>query len=348
MDNKHKYLKRFLAFVLSAAMVVTYMPTSLIAYAAEADDGQPAATETVVDQQQPAETQPDVNEQTGKTDETPTETPAAEEAKQPEQPAPDNPSEVKKEDNSTTDTKEEVKTEEQPADVTDAEKEDAEAEKEEGFPEANFSDSASGVSVSVHAPEGALPEGTTIKNEMGSATKVVKAVDITFYDKDGKEIQPKKAVSVSFDSSKFETLDKPAVVHIADNGAAEVVDSSVSQAGTATVVTDQFSVYVVVDQGSPEDNARATVNFYSKGKKVASYYVKNADTLEELEKIVPDPGAGTLADNEIFKGWTREENYTGDTEAQNIDDIHKYLEGLNIKEGDTVRIQDFEFEYTED
>ena len=358
MDKKHKYLKRFLAFVLSAAMVVTYMPTSLIAYAAEADDGQPAATETVVDQQQPAETQPDVNEQTGKTDETPTETPAAEEAKQPEQPeqpAPDNPSEVKKEDNSTTDTKEEVKTEEQPADVTDAEKEDAEAEKEEGFPEANFSDSASGVSVSVHAPEGALPEGTTmkvkgvgffemnkvksaVKNEMGSATKVVKAVDITFYDKDGKEIQPKKAVSVSFDSSKFETLDKPAVVHIADNGAAEVVDSSVSQAGTATVVTDQFSVYVVVDQGSPEDNARATVNFYSKGKKVASYYVKNADTLEELEKIVPDPGAGTLADNEIFKGWTREENYTGDTEAQNIDDIHKYLEGLNIKEGDTVNI----------
>ena len=357
MDKKHKYLKRFLAFVLSAAMVVTYMPTSLIAYAGEADDGQPAATETVVDQQQPAETQPDVNEQTEKTDETPTETPAAEEAKQPEQteqPASDNPTEVTNEENST-DTAEEGTTEEQPADVTEAEDKDAEAEKEEGFPEANFSDSASGVSVSVYAPEGALPEGTTmkvkgvgffemnkvksaVKNEMGSATKVVKAVDITFYDKDGKEIQPKKAVSVSFDSSKFETLDKPAVVHIADNGAAEVVDSSVSQAGTATVVTDQFSVYVVVDQGSPEDNARATVNFYSKGKKVASYYVKNADTLEELEKIVPDPGAGTLADNEIFKGWTREENYTGDTEAQNIDDIHKYLEGLNIKEGDTVNI----------
>ena len=40
MDKKHKYLKRFLAFVLSAAMVVTYMPTSLIAYAGEADDSQ--------------------------------------------------------------------------------------------------------------------------------------------------------------------------------------------------------------------------------------------------------------------------------------------------------------------
>lgn len=45
-DNKNKYLKRFLAFVLSAAMVVTYMPTSLLAYAA-AEDNQTAVEETV-------------------------------------------------------------------------------------------------------------------------------------------------------------------------------------------------------------------------------------------------------------------------------------------------------------
>ena len=44
MDNKHKYLKRFLAFILSAAMVLTYMPMSMLAYA-EGEDGQPVAAE---------------------------------------------------------------------------------------------------------------------------------------------------------------------------------------------------------------------------------------------------------------------------------------------------------------
>lgn len=60
-DNKDKYLKRFLAFVLSAAMVVTYMPTSLLAYAA-AEDAEPAVEETVDnDSTEAAETAEEAN-----------------------------------------------------------------------------------------------------------------------------------------------------------------------------------------------------------------------------------------------------------------------------------------------
>ena len=67
MNGKNKYLKRFLALVLSVAMVVTYMPASLIAYAAEGDE-QPAATETA-DQQQTTEPQPGDNDKTEVKDE---------------------------------------------------------------------------------------------------------------------------------------------------------------------------------------------------------------------------------------------------------------------------------------
>ena len=49
MDKKQKHLKRFLAFVLSVAMTVVYMPSSLMAYA-DAGDGQPTQ---VTEEQQP-------------------------------------------------------------------------------------------------------------------------------------------------------------------------------------------------------------------------------------------------------------------------------------------------------
>ena len=86
-DNKNKYLKRFLAFVLSAAMVVTYMPTSLLAYAA-AEDAEPAVEETVDnDSTEAAETAEEVNtdepapaEETGEVSEEPVEEGTAPEA----------------------------------------------------------------------------------------------------------------------------------------------------------------------------------------------------------------------------------------------------------------------------
>ena len=189
MDNKHKYLKRFLAFVLSAAMVVTYMPASLIAYAGT-DDGQPAATETV-DQQQPAETQTDVNDQTESQEQASTEAPVADETAEPAEDAADT-----------------VANTEKPVD-------DEPEAKTVSYPATKLSGNAGGVSVSIDAPEGAFPEGTTMKVTPveqsaimgvvsdaveGDVTKI-KAVDITFYNADGVEIEPQKEISVSLSAS---------------------------------------------------------------------------------------------------------------------------------------------------
>ena len=96
---------------------------------------------------------------------------------------------------------------------TAAADEDLTAEEEENaakMPAQKFSGKAgNGITVNVSAPEGAFPEGTTMKVTAVSHAKAVamvedtvvgiqdaKGVDITFY-KDGKEIQPKKNISVN-------------------------------------------------------------------------------------------------------------------------------------------------------
>ena len=84
---------------------------------------------------------------------------------------------------------------------------------EEKYPEQTFTKTVNGVLITVDAPEGAFPEGTEMfASEVATSAVVdavdeatdydvtksdVKAYDITF-KKDGKEIQPKTAVEVSF------------------------------------------------------------------------------------------------------------------------------------------------------
>ena len=94
--------------------------------------------------------------------------------------------------------------------------------------------------VSVEAPEGALPEGTTMKVQWVDPMAVdqelvqqaidaqaaakkdmepgkvldLQAVDITFYDAQGQEIEPAKAVTVTLTSALADTSEQPVVVHV--------------------------------------------------------------------------------------------------------------------------------------
>ena len=81
-------------------------------------------------------------------------------------------------------------------------------------------------------------------------------------------------------------------------------------------------------------------------EEIASMIVKNTDSLEELEVIIYDPGAGELGIGEIFKGWSLDKkNYTiEDAEAEssathpkNIEDIRQWAlnQEPSITEGDT-------------
>jgi len=194
-------------------------------------------------------------------------------------------------------------------DPTTVDEEALEEEEEEGYPAQDFSGSANGVSVKVSAPKGALPEGTDMSVSGVSADEVqaavegvvdgdvakLKAVDISFRC-DGKEIEPKKAVSVHMTASGVEA-DK--VVHIADSGSANVVGASTS-GSSASFKSDDFSVYIVVDEEeqSADVNAIATYEFYVGEDLKSTQRIKSGDKLLDPGTL----GAGDGATS-IFKGW---------------------------------------------
>ncbi len=307
-----KFLKRFLAFVLSAAMVLTYMPTSMIAFAedeaAEAASSEPkaAVAEEVKSEPAPA---PKVEEPApAPAAEEPAAAPAAEEST----PAASEEATASEE---TSDAAEETAPAETAEAVTEEQAVDPEEKEEEPeYPADTFKGSAGGVSVVIDAPEGALPKGTkldvtavaasdvqaAVEGAIGGEAGTIKAVDITFVY-EGKKIEPKKSVTVHLNASGIDSKADKKVVHIADSGAAEVVTDNVTSGGAASFSAKEFSIYLVVgeDQTTPDENAVATYEFYADDELVQTQYIKTGDK-------IADPGnlaVGADEANTVFKGW---------------------------------------------
>ena len=234
-----------------------------------------------------------------------------------------------------------------------------------------------GTEITVDAPEGAFPEGTkmvvTEKNldevqKLVDAAEdvngnVVAAVDISFYDVDGAKIQPKVPVYVSYASAAAAQAVDPQIVHISDAAAVDLVEDVTAEVAAAapmqmmamsgfgapvaapaasdemvklSFAANSFSVYAIIE-GNEGENARATVNFYNGSNLIETFYVKNGDTLAELESYLYDPGAGTLAGNEIFRGWVMDDpNYTKETETLTIEQVREELAGRNFTEGEST------------
>ncbi len=180
---------------------------------------------------------------------------------------------------------EEAAAEEQAAEAKDGDKEktDASAEKEdekteEAAPRAmTFTESTfdNDVTVKVEAEAGAFPEGTTMKIKPVAKRNVidaidaavtakvesVKAVDITFYNKEGKEIEPAegKTVKVTITGRAIADAKDPVVIHIKeDNGVqkGEVVkgiDTNDQSVGDISFRTNDFSIYAIVGTETIED-----------------------------------------------------------------------------------------------
>ena len=136
------------------------------------------------------------------------------------------------------------------------------------------------VHVSVNAPEGAFPADTTMrvaplnaedvrtkvedalkKNDaLVSGAKQMKAVDITFFDKDGKEIEPAVEVEVKITSDTVRDIKDPVLVHVDkdEQKEAEVVkkvdvvnkdekDKTEGKEDTLKFQSNAFSPYVIVE-----------------------------------------------------------------------------------------------------
>ena len=97
------------------------------------------------------------------------------------------------------------------------------------------------IGVQVEAPEGALPEGATMKVDLTTTDEIeetvydavyaettgrilaVQAIDITFYDGVGERIKPEKPVSVKLTSDLITGGEANMVVHVDEDGNAEII-----------------------------------------------------------------------------------------------------------------------------
>ena len=74
----------------------------------------------------------------------------------------------------------------------------------------------------------------------------VSAVDITFLDVWGDEIEPDAEIKVSLTSTSIPTDQEPVVVHVDDRGQAEMVEAK-KEEEKVVFESDKFSVYAVVE-----------------------------------------------------------------------------------------------------
>ncbi len=174
----------------------------------------------------------------------------------------------------------------------------------------------SGMTVSVDAPAGALPEGSELSThrvlDAGRLdvltnvlrTNVLAAADISF-SRNGSEIEPFSEVEVTITAQGLDKATNPAVVHLRDDGRIEpVADAeliSVTRGGQKAFrfKASDFSVYAVIEDPQ-EDYAILTVNFYNdyvpsgSSTLIATMYVKNSDDemTDEAGNPIIDPETG--------------------------------------------------------
>ena len=131
------------------------------------------------------------------------------------------------------------------------------------MPAQSFTGETDGVIVSVEAPEGAFPEGTTmvfspvemdddtLSNVTGAVESsgeqklvTAQAVDISFFDAEGTLIEPKLPSKVSMKSALVSESENVALVHLTEAAAADPAENAEAEATeapaapTAEVVTD--------------------------------------------------------------------------------------------------------------
>ena len=212
------------------------------------------------------------------------------------------------------------------------------------------------MSVSVNAPEGALPENTSMTVsrvtdeaalaaiEAKAGTKVYAAADISF-SKDETEIEPSAEVEVQIVMDGLEEIRNPSVVHVRNDGSVEHVAAelvSLDRAGNQKALrfhASQFSVYAVI--GGGDQSYTVTVNFYVRKNNAAGPSTNDsdwelinkqiirsqqiADALDNDTVLIFDPGVPGLNKNQAFEGWWRANDFTEQTVGMSVDDMNAKL-----------------------
>lgn len=238
---------------------------------------------------------------------------------------------------------------------------DGQIVKPEPMPAQSFNGAAGDdMTVSVNAPEGALPENTkmTVSRVTDEAAlaelaskvgaEVLGAADISFA-KDGAELEPARKVSVRIALDAIQSAKNPAVVHVKDDGSFEYVSSSVvTTRGKADAIefeADSFSVYAVV--GGEGGSSTLTITFYARENgstgdwKPINKQIIRQDQLLDDSNLNPifDPGVPNISTTESFEGWylgtANDGSYSESDTGVSVAEINAYYKA-NVPTADTT------------
>ena len=193
-----------------------------------------------------------------------------------------------------------------------------------GSPAATLTDIAGGARITVEAPAGALPEGTSmtaraVNNENAVDTAVSEtlgenqilrssaAFDITFYDVNGKKIEPDKDVSVNIAGTDLKG-ENFSLYHMSSiNSSAKKVNGMVTN-GSTNFKADDFSIYVIA--GYNNNTSRTyTLTFNRNGGSVAApAAVSNVKEGDEVTL----PGYSGTKTKYTFIGWSTDKDANGE------------------------------------
>ena len=151
------------------------------------------------------------------------------------------------------------------------------------------------LTVHVDADEGTFPAGTTmtvkavsgrdlnavseaISEAVDSETCGFQAVDITFRNAQGEEIEPKKPVRVTFstdlisEAAQNEKIGQPVIVHVQDDGSAQALSSNAAAEGPARAAEERIAAgtgaTVGLEQGSVTFEAGETAESEQTGNNI--------------------------------------------------------------------------------
>ncbi|MBQ6500214.1 MAG: Cna B-type domain-containing protein, partial [Mogibacterium sp.] len=321
--------RRALTLLLSLAMIITYMPTSMIAYAVDGDD------QVQVEKQVEAEA-PAKEEATPKAE-------AAEEAAPKAEPAEEAaPAEVKSEEAKSEEAAapEEKSSEDAAKPAGEEPKADAkaEAEKEDSKAEdkkpVEYTEELDTVAVKVTAPGDAFSEKVSLvvkqldkvkdKKEFKEAEDAlaenkqtydgILAFDIHFENSQGKEIEPDGAVSVEMTAKKtaFKGVDPDAVsnvqvTHISDEATVVADNADKAVDGTVDVQATKKSVEKIDVEFEVESFSTYTLTWGTDQKATIKWgYMNTSNQFVELEEgstVTLDTTQSTVSLIDTFNGY---------------------------------------------
>ena len=146
---------------------------------------------------------------------------------------------------------------------------ETESETEAAMPEFTKSGTCDGITANVHAEEGVFPEGTELelkaltedqKAAAASAAGVdvsqISGLDVTFIY-EGKEVQPKGEVSVTFTTEEIGAIDVDTIYHEKESGVVETI-SATQEGNSLGFTADSFSPMMFV-KPAEDDIAVASI-----------------------------------------------------------------------------------------